>query len=197
MRVHLGKAAHVSVLDCVYAVQSGMNHFYLSSAHQTPPPPPPRHSPPPLQPPPLSMHHLLPNCFPSLVTLRLYLKTLSPCFSSFPLCVCSFHSLILFHSLTHTQTYTHNAYMHTQSHSFTHVRLDLISVAVSLAGRKKKFKEKTNLPEILKMPQRRRLSSLMPPSLSVSLSYQSLPPSTCIPLLLHSPSPTPCISEAL
>lgn len=111
-----------SVLDCVYAVQRGMNHFYLSFAHQTPPTPTPSLQPPP----PLSMHHPLPNCFPSLVTLRRYLKTPSPCFSSFPLCV--------FLSLSHPFSLKHT---HTSIHPLTHVPLDLISEAVYLAGRKK------------------------------------------------------------
>lgn len=40
MKVHLGKAVCEceTVYECVYTMQRGMNHFYISSARQTPPP---------------------------------------------------------------------------------------------------------------------------------------------------------------
>lgn len=87
-----------------------MNHFYLSSAHQTTPPP-------------RFIHHLLPNCFPSLVALSRYLKTVT-LFLLFP-SVCSFTVSSIF-DLSHMHTHTH-----------THFLIDLNSQAVYLAGRKK------------------------------------------------------------
>lgn len=121
--VHLGKAA--CVWACIYCAGRGMNNFYLSSVHETTPPP-------------HFIHHLLPNCFPSLVALSRYLKTLSSWFLLFPslwvcVCVCS----IDYHPLSLSQTHTHTVTL-----LFTRFPLDLNSEAVYLAGKKRNMSKR-------------------------------------------------------
>lgn len=117
---------------------------------------------------------LLRSSDPTTTALHISLKLFSlPCHSaplfkktsSFPLC--SFHSLIFFshtHARTHIHTRTHSPWPHFWGSLF--------------GWRKKKCDERRNLPEILKMLLRGRLSSLLlfPPLILPLFSHSHPPP---------------------
>lgn len=112
---------------------------------------------------------LIRPCFPSLVTLSRYLKTLSPCFSSFILCV--------FLSLTHPFSFKHSV-------RHTYVPLDLISDTVYLAGIKKTREERQISLKSSKCHREEHwaVCCFLSPLILLLIS---LPPSTCISPTLY------------